>query len=153
MASSEPAHGNLTPPRISPSCPHCMILRSSRAVAGQEYHCILCRSWPHREPPGFYRPPFLAHTGRMTARPIKESRWDLLIRAVPHGAASESAFAHRTGKGEVTDEWICGCQGAGKVSSEELPSPIVMKLIGCQPCSANITLNFSTAIFNDFATA
>jgi len=35
---------------------------------------------------------------------MKESRWDLLIRAVPHGAASESAFAHRTGKGEVTDE-------------------------------------------------
>ena len=27
---------------------------------------------------------------------MKESRWDLLIRAVPHGAASESAFAHRT---------------------------------------------------------
>ena len=83
----------------------------------------------------------------------RKSRWDPLIHAVPHGAASESAFAHRTGKGEVTDEWICGCQGAGKVSSEELPSPIVMKLIGCQPCSANITLNFSTAIFNDFATA
>ena len=35
---------------------------------------------------------------------MKESRWDLLIRAVPHGAASESAFAHRTGKGEVTDD-------------------------------------------------
>ena len=36
-------HGNLTPPRISPSCPHCVILRS-RAVAGQEYHCVLTGS-------------------------------------------------------------------------------------------------------------
>ena len=55
----------------------------------------------------------------MTARPMKESRWDLLIRAVPHGAASESAFAHRTGKGEVTDEWVCGCQGTGERGSSE----------------------------------
>ena len=50
MTGSEPAHGNLTPPRISPSCPHCVILQPdgfqmlwttlilSRAVAGQEYH-------------------------------------------------------------------------------------------------------------------
>lgn len=50
---------------------------------------------------------------------MKESRWDLLIRAVPHGAASESAFAHRTGKGEVTDEWVCGCQGTGERGSSE----------------------------------
>lgn len=55
----------------------------------------------------------------MTARPMKVSRWDLLIRAVPHGAASESAFAHRTGKGEVTDEWVCGCQGTGERGSSE----------------------------------
>jgi hypothetical protein len=55
----------------------------------------------------------------MTARPMKESRWDLLIRAVPHGAASESAFAHRTGKGEVTDEWVCGCQGTGERGSSK----------------------------------
>ena len=27
MTGSEPAHGNLTPPRISPSCPHCVILQ------------------------------------------------------------------------------------------------------------------------------
>ena len=44
----------------------------------------------------------------------RKSRWDPLIHAVPHGAASESAFAHRTGKGEVTDEWVCGCQGTGE---------------------------------------
>ena len=31
-------HGNLTPPRISPSCPHCLIPVSPGAVAGQEYH-------------------------------------------------------------------------------------------------------------------
>ena len=31
-------HGNLTPPRISPSCPHCLIPVLSGAVAGQEYH-------------------------------------------------------------------------------------------------------------------
>ena len=36
-------HGRLTPPRFSPSCPHCVILRS-RAVAGQEYHCVLTGS-------------------------------------------------------------------------------------------------------------
>ena len=33
-------HGNLTPPRISPSCPHCVVPVSLRAVAGQEYHCL-----------------------------------------------------------------------------------------------------------------
>ena len=31
-------HGNLTPPRISPSCPHCLLPVSPGAVAGQEYH-------------------------------------------------------------------------------------------------------------------
>ena len=31
-------HGTLTPPRISPSCPHCLIPVSPGAVAGQEYH-------------------------------------------------------------------------------------------------------------------
>ena len=31
-------HGILTPPRISPSCPHCLIPVSPGAVAGQEYH-------------------------------------------------------------------------------------------------------------------
>ena len=31
-------HGNLTPPRISPSCPHCVIPIPLGAVAGQEYH-------------------------------------------------------------------------------------------------------------------
>lgn len=31
-------------------------------------------------------------------------RWDLLIMSVYHGAAPELASAHRTGKGEVTDE-------------------------------------------------
>ena len=36
-------HGRFTPPRFSPSCPHCVILRS-RAVAGQEYHCVLTGS-------------------------------------------------------------------------------------------------------------
>ena len=29
--------GRLTPPRIYPSCPHCVVLHS-RAVAGQGYH-------------------------------------------------------------------------------------------------------------------
>lgn len=70
------AHGNLTPPRISPSCPHCVILQPdgfqmlwttlilSRAVAGQEYHYAPFRSWPRRVLPGFYRLPLLAHTGQ-----------------------------------------------------------------------------------------
>ena len=31
-------HGNFTPPRISPSCPH------RNFMAGQEYHCVLTRS-------------------------------------------------------------------------------------------------------------
>ena len=31
-------HGNLTPPRISPSCPHCLLPVLPGAVAGQEYH-------------------------------------------------------------------------------------------------------------------
>ena len=69
-------HGNLTPPRISPSCPHCVILQPdgfqmlwttlilSRAVAGQEYHYAPFRSWPRRVLPGFYRLPLLAHTGQ-----------------------------------------------------------------------------------------
>ena len=69
-------HGNLTPPRISPSCPHCVILQPdgfqmlwttlilSRAVAGQEYHYTPFRSWPRRVLPGFYRLPLLAHTGQ-----------------------------------------------------------------------------------------
>ena len=38
------------------------------------------------------------------ARPIIIIGWDLLIMSVYHGAAPESAFAHRTSKGEVTDE-------------------------------------------------
>lgn len=71
-----PPSGNLTPPRISPSCPHCVILQPdgfqmlwttlilSRAVAGQEYHYAPFRSWPRRVLPGFYRLPLLAHTGQ-----------------------------------------------------------------------------------------
>ena len=31
-------HGNFTPPRIAPSCPHCVVPVSPGAVAGQEYH-------------------------------------------------------------------------------------------------------------------
>ena len=31
-------HGNLTPPRIAPSCPHRVVPVSPGAVAGQEYH-------------------------------------------------------------------------------------------------------------------
>lgn len=31
-------HGNITPPRIAPSCPHRVIPVSPGAVAGQEYH-------------------------------------------------------------------------------------------------------------------
>ena len=69
-------HGGFTPPRISPSCPHCVILQPdgfqmlwttlilSRAVAGQEYHYAPFRSWPRRVLPGFYRLPLLAHTGQ-----------------------------------------------------------------------------------------
>ena len=49
-------HGNRTPPRISPSCPH--LLRRITAetastldfMAGQEYRPHR-RSWPHTEPP------------------------------------------------------------------------------------------------------
>ena len=49
-------HGNCTPPRISPSCPH--LLRRTTAetastldfMAGQEYRPHR-RSWPHTEPP------------------------------------------------------------------------------------------------------
>ena len=42
--SAKPHHGNCTPPRIAPSCPHCVIPRPRRAVTGQEYlpiayHC------------------------------------------------------------------------------------------------------------------
>ena len=38
-------HGNLTPPRISPSCPPCLgrlkifLSLNARTVAEQEYHC------------------------------------------------------------------------------------------------------------------
>ena len=150
MASSEPAHGNLTPPRISPSCPHCMILRSSRAVAGQEYHCILCRSWPHREPPVFYRPPFLAHTDRMTEKisrnyssiPYLMARLlnRLLLIALAKGKLpmNEYAVVKEQAKGEV---------------QKELLSPIVLKPWGCQPCSAKNFFNFSMARFRDLATA
>ena len=35
------SHGTLTPPRFSPSCPHCMIPANAGAVTGQKYHCIL----------------------------------------------------------------------------------------------------------------
>ena len=41
---------------------------------------------------------------RWYARLIVIIRWDLLIMSVYHGAAPELASAHRTGKGEVTDE-------------------------------------------------
>ena len=49
-------HGNCTPPRIAPSCPH--LLRRTTAetastldfMAGQEYRPHR-RSWPHTEPP------------------------------------------------------------------------------------------------------
>lgn len=47
------------------------------------------------------------------------SMWALFIYAAPHGAVSESAFARRTGKGKVTDEWVCGCQRTGKEGSLE----------------------------------
>ena len=104
-AGSVPTHGNFTPPRISPSCPHCVILRSGRAVAGQEYHYTPCRSWPRRVLPGCDRLPLLAHTGQdCTQDQLLIIRWDLLILFVYHGAAPESAFAPRTNKGEVTDE-------------------------------------------------
>ncbi len=35
------AHGTLTPPRFSPSCPHCVIPANAGAVTGQKYHCTL----------------------------------------------------------------------------------------------------------------
>ncbi len=45
-----PHSENLTPPRISPGCPHCVIPRSRGAVAGQGYHCRQMRSWRNRLP-------------------------------------------------------------------------------------------------------
>ena len=43
-------HGNLTPPRISPSCPHCLIPVSPGAVAGQEYHYQIADEGQIRKP-------------------------------------------------------------------------------------------------------
>ena len=40
--SAKPHHRNRTSPRISPSCPHCVIPRSRGAVTGQEYRPIAC---------------------------------------------------------------------------------------------------------------
>ena len=46
MTGSEPAHGNLTPPRISPSCPHCVKLWLGRStiICGQDHCEAACQS-------------------------------------------------------------------------------------------------------------
>ena len=59
---------------------------------------------------------------------MKESRWDLLIRAVPHGAASESALliALANGKLPMNEYAVVKEQAKGEVQKEHL-SPIVLK--------------------------
>lgn len=126
--------GNLTPPGISPSCPHCVILRSGRAVAGQEYHCTLCRSRAGSCPVFTDRRFSLIQAG-WPARPMKESRWDLLIRAVPHGAASGSAFlliALAKGKLPMNEYGLSRNRRKGRFRKNSF-SPIVLKPWGCQP--------------------
>ena len=99
MTGSEPAHGNLTPPRISPSCPHCVILQPdgfqmlwttlilSRAVAGQEYHCLRTRSLRGSLPKllldGWV--PLVTLLGRLYAGTFLPHRWSsrILRIAVP----------------------------------------------------------------------
>jgi hypothetical protein len=62
------SHGNLTPPRIAPSCPHLLRRLTDYApastldfMAGQEYHYPHCLLSPYREQPGIYSRRFLAH--------------------------------------------------------------------------------------------
>lgn len=92
-------HGNCTPPRISPSCPHCVICG---------WTGVPLYPFPVMAAPGATR--FLqaavtrSYGTGLYARPIMIIRWDLLIMSVYHGAAPESAFAPRTEKGDVTDE-------------------------------------------------
>ena len=87
-------HGRLTPPRISPSCPHCVICG---------WTGVPLYPFPVMAAPGATR--FLqaavtrSYGTGLYARPIMIIRWDLLIMSVYHGAAPESALALRAGKG------------------------------------------------------
>lgn len=109
-------HGNCTPPRISPSCPH--LLRRTTAetastldfMAGQEYRPHR-RSWPHTEPPCADSRCFSLAVGKQNAdrKSIQGAVW--LFHSAGHGAAAKVAFAHRIAYGNVLDEWVWGCQG------------------------------------------
>ena len=109
-------HGNCTPPRISPSCPH--LLRRTTAetastldfMAGQEYRPHR-RSWPHTEPPCDDSGCFSLAVGKQNAdrKSIQGAVW--LFHSAGHGAAAKVAFAHRIAYGNVLDEWVWGCQG------------------------------------------
>ena len=82
-------HGNLTPPRISPSCPHCVWLWLDRSITPS---------------------PVMATPGADPA--LITDCFSLPAGTADRGAAANVAYAHRNSNGKVPDEWVCGFQRA-----------------------------------------
>ena len=113
--SAKPHHGNFTPPRISPSCPH--LLRRITAytastldfMAGQEYRPIAC----YRRTGG--NPVFIAGGFSLVmdnGQPGKSKSDPCPCVPRHHGATANVATAHHGNNGNVLDEWVFSCQAA-----------------------------------------
>ena len=62
-------------------------------MAGQEYHCPRCRSWPYREPPGTDSLLMSALPGNLYHRPFYFFRWCLVSCLKGRRAAAHKALA------------------------------------------------------------
>ena len=77
-------------------------------MAGQEYHCPHCLSWPRRVPPGGPKSPGLAPYLKASRRADRIGVVLLLALQVSHGAGIKVARSN----GNVLGEWVFSFQGA-----------------------------------------
>ena len=121
-------HGNRTPPRIAPSCPHllrriteyALFQRSTLWPDRSIFNPIAC----HRHTGG--RPVLIAdclplHTEQ--SRPwtsYKVGGVPAVFCPIHHGAVANVAYAHHNSNGNVSDEWVFFCQGTGEATKNPL---------------------------------
>ena len=101
----------------------------------------------------FYRPPFLAHTGRMTARPMKEVGG--ICSSVPYLMARllNRLLLIALAKGKLPMNEYAVVKEQAKGGSERTPFTHRPETVGVSTLLRKKFFNFSMARFRDLATA
>jgi len=113
-AACWPLHGNFTPPRFAPSCPHLLRRLTAYTVstldfmAGQEYRPIACYRRTEDNPI------FIAGGFSLTVRETDKQAKNVDLASVcpvrRHGATANVAYLYHNNNGNVLDEWAFNFQ-------------------------------------------